>query len=78
MVAHYRTEAIAVYLVLDLVHCTPFLGFADNIDRSDLIQSNFGVRFTACSQVQIQILGQKSMTELKKEPPIPQTQIDAT
>ncbi len=79
MVALYRTEAIAVYLAYDLVHCKPFLGFADNIDRSDLIQSNFGVWFAVCSQVQIQILGQKLMTELKKkEPPIPQTQIDAT
>jgi hypothetical protein len=63
MVALYRTEAIAVYLAFDLVHCKPFLGFADNIDRSDLIQSNFGVWFAICSQVQFQILGQKSMTE---------------
>jgi hypothetical protein len=78
MVANFRTEAIAIYRALDLLHQKPFLGFADNVDRSDLLQSNFGVWFAVCTQVQIQILGQKTLSELKKkEPPIPQTQITA-
>jgi hypothetical protein len=78
MVEHFRTEAITLYRALELVHRKPFLGFADNVDMSDLLQSNFGVWFAVCTQIQIQILGQKSLSELKKkDPPIPQTQITA-
>jgi hypothetical protein len=56
MVAHFKTEAIALYQALDITQRKPFLGFADNIDRSDLIQSYFGVWFAVWSQVQVQIL----------------------
>jgi hypothetical protein len=76
MVANFRTEAITVYPALDLVQRKLFLGFVDNIVRSDLVQSNFGVSFAVWAQVQVQVLGQKSMTELKKEAPVPQPQID--
>jgi hypothetical protein len=59
MVANFRMEAIAVYPALDLMQRKPFLGFADNIVRSNLVHSTFGVWFAVWAQVQVQVLGQK-------------------